>query len=493
MFKKILIANRGEIAVRIARTCRDLGIASVALYDPSDAGSLHVRLADECVALTSGQGYVDTSEVIRIALATGAEAIHPGYGFLAEQPAFIRACTAAGLVFIGPPADVVELLKNKIATLERVAAAGFATPRHSASAFEANDFAAIQAEAERIGYPLVLKSCSGGRGRGTRVVRSREQLAEVLGQTQAASMAVFRDDRVYLEQAILPSRYVEVPFLADQRGNLIHLGERDSSIQRNNQKIIAETPAPYLTQPQREQLWDQALQIARLFDCRSAYTVEFVVDQAGQLFFTEIKPRIQVEHSVTEMVASVDIVRAQIRSAAGEALTIDQSMVQLHGCAMQCRIRAEDPWNNSLPSPGRIELIRQPGGPNVRVDTYAYSGCEIPLTYEPMFAKLVVWGRDRADCLNRMRRALEETFITGIQTNLPLLQNIFNDPVFEQGTYTTEFGRRALLSSRTDPGELRDLAVIAAAAYALRAGAARPTQPERLNSGWHRSSRELPK
>lgn len=491
MFKKILIANRGEIAVRIIRTCRDLGIASVALYDQTDAGSLHVRLADECVPLTSSLGYVDQDEVIAIARKTGAEAIHPGYGFLAEQPAFMRACAAAGLVFVGPSAELVELVKDKIATLKRVAAAGFATPQHSLAAFDGSDLAAISAEADRIGYPLIIKSCSGGRGRGTRVVRTPAQLADALRQAMAGGQVVFRDQRVYLEAAILPSRYVEVQLLGDRQGHLIHLGERDSSIQRNNQKIITESPAPYLSPEQREQVWSQALQIAQLFGCYSACTVEFVVDGDGQIFFTEIKPRIQVEHSVTEMVASVDIVRAQLRTAWGDPLTIGQADVLLRGCAMQCRIRAEDPWNGFLPSPGTIGLLRQPGGPNVRVDTYAYSGCAIPLSYEPMFAKLVVWGRDRADCLNRMRRAIEETFITGIQTNLPLVQSIFDDPLFEQGAYTTEF-RRAQPAKPTEPDELRDLAAIAAVVQALRASAAHPTTPERLAAGWHRSSRRLP-
>lgn len=492
MFNKILIANRGEIAVRIIRTCRDLGITAVALYDETDAGSLHVRLADECVQLSSEQGYVDQAEVIAIARRVGAEAIHPGYGFLADQPSFIQACAEAGLVFIGPPAEVVEPLKHKIASLKRVAAAGFPTPPHSSRAFDTGEDEALIAEAEQLGFPMVVKSCSGGRGRGTRVVRSAEQLPAALRQARASSAAVFHDARIYLERAILPSRYVEVQLLGDQHGHLIHLGERDSSVQRNNQKIVSETPAPYLTHEQRQLIWGRALAIARLFGCVSACTVEFVLDGDGEFYFTEVKPRIQVEHSVTEMVASVDIVRAQIRTAAGLPLTIRQEDVQLRGCAMQCRLRAEDPNNNFLPSPGQVGLLRQPGGPSVRVDTYAYSGCAIPLRYDPMFAKLVVWGRDRADCLNRMRRALEETFITGVQTNLSLLQSIFDDAQFEQGCYTTEFSRRALQSPPASPTELRDMAAIAAVVHALRADAAQPSTPERLGTGWHRSSRKLP-
>ncbi|MBK9714354.1 MAG: ATP-grasp domain-containing protein [Kouleothrix sp.] len=492
MFKKILIANRGEIAVRVIRACRNMGIKSVAVYDMADEGSLHVRLADECVRLNSSLGYVDQEELIRHARATGAEAIHPGYGFLAENPSFIHACEQAGLTFIGPPADLVEHVKDKIATLQQVEAAGFATVRHSTDSFGEGDIEALRAATAQVGYPLVIKSCSGGRGRGTRMVRSPERLEETVRQAQAGSAAVFRDSRVYLEQAILPSRYVEVQLLGDRRGALIHLGERDSSIQRNNQKLITESPAPYLSVEQHEHLWSTALQIARLLGCSSACTIEFVVDSDCQLYFTEIKPRIQVEHPVTELVTGVDIVQEQIRLAAGEPLSITQADVRLHGTAMQCRIKAEDPWNNFLPSPGTISLFRQPGGPNVRVDTYVYSGCEIPLRYDPTFAKLAVWGEDREECLNRMRGALEECFVTGVQTNLSLLQRVFGDPDFAQGVYTTEFSRRPLLSARAPEAELRDLAAIVAISHALRTTAARPSLPERLLSGWHQSSRRLP-
>ncbi len=369
--------------------------------------------------------------------------------FLAEQPAFIRACEQAGLVFIGPSAEVVEQLKDKIATLNRVQAAGFATPHHSLISFDEGDLEALRAEAGRVGYPLVIKSCSGGRGRGTRVVRTPDQLDEVVRHAHAGAAAVFGDRRVYLERAIFPSRYVEVQLLGDQHGNLVHLGERDSSIQRNNQKIVTESPAPYLSLAQREQLWQAAVPIARLFGCRSACTVEFVVDRDGGLFFTEIKPRIQVEHPVSE-------------------------------------------WNNFLPSPGRVDLFRAPGGPHVRVDTYAYSGCEIPLRFDPLFAKLIVWGQDRGECLNRLRRALEECLVTGIQTNLPLLHSICGDPDFVRGAYTTEFSRRPIAGPQPPERELRDLAVAAAVAHALRSSTAQPSMNERVLSGWHQSSRRLP-
>jgi acetyl-CoA carboxylase, biotin carboxylase subunit len=492
MFKKVLVANRGEIAVRIERTCREMGIQSVALYDPSDIGSLHVRLAGEAVPLTSELGYLDQQAIIRHALEAGAEAIHPGYGFLAERPEFVQACQTAGLAFIGPPAEVIAAVRDKIAALSRVRAAGFQTPEHSPVAFDAGDSDGLRAAAGALGYPLVIKSCSGGRGRGTRVVRAPEHLNEAMSQAQAGAEAVFGDRQIYLERAILPSRYVEVQLLGDGHGNLIHLGERDSSIQRNNQKIVTESPAPYLAKEQREQLWRDAIDIARLFSCRSACTVEFVIDGHDQWYFTEIKARIQVEHPVSEMVAQLDIVREQIRIAAGEPLSISQADVGLSGSAMQCRINAQDPWNRFLPSPGRIDAFRLPGGPSVRVDTYASSGCDIPLRYDPIFAKLVTWGVDRDACVNRMRRALEECLITGIQTNIPLLHNVLNDPDFIGGAYTTEFSRRPLMGADAPERELRDLAAAAAVAYLRRIAGAQASQPERLSSGWHQDSRRLP-
>jgi acetyl/propionyl-CoA carboxylase alpha subunit len=492
MFTKVLIANRGEIAVRIERTCREMGIQSVALYDPSDMGSLHVRLAGQAVRLTSELGYLDQQAIIGHALDAGAEAIHPGYGFLAERPEFVQACTAAGLAFIGPPAEVIAAVRDKSAALRRVRAAGFQTSKHSTMAFDAGDLDQLRAAAGAIGYPLVIKSGSGGRGRGTRVVRAPEHLDEAIRQARAGAEAVFGDVQIYLERAILPSCYVEVQLLGDARGNLIHLGERDSSIQRNNQKIVTESPAPYLAQPQREQLWQNAIAIARLFGCRSACTVEFVIDGHGRWYFTEIKPRIQVEHPVSELVSQIDIVREQIRIAAGQPLSLGQADVSLSGSAVQCRINAEDPWNRFLPSPGRIEGFRLPGGPAVRVDTYAYSGCEIPLRYDPIFAKLLAWGVDRDECLNRMRRALEECLITGIQTNIPLLHNVLNDPDFIRGAYTTEFSRRPLMAAGAPERELRDLAATAAVAYLRRTAGAQASQPERLSSGWHQDSRHLP-
>jgi acetyl/propionyl-CoA carboxylase alpha subunit len=443
------------------------------------------------VRLISERGYEDQEAIIAHALECGAEAIHPGYGFLAEQAEFARACAAAGLAFIGPRPEVIAAVRDKITTLERVRAARFHTAQHSPATFGIGDLDGLRAAASALGYPLVIKSCRGGRGRGTRVVRSPEQLDDAARQAQAGAEALFGDAQVYLERAILPSRYVEVQLLGDEHGNLIHLGERDTSIQRNNQKIVTEAPAPYLAQEQREWLWRDAIEIGRLFGCHSACTVEFVIDSTGRRFFTEIKARIQIEHAISEMIAKVDIVREQICIAAGEPLSISQSDIVLSGSAMQCRINAEDPWNRFLPSPGRISDLRLPGGPFVRVDTYVSSGCEIPLRYDPIFAKLITWGADRDVCVSRMRRALEECSIVGIQTNIPLLHGVLSDPDFIRGMYSTEFSRRPLVTNDTSERELHDLAAAAAVAY-LRRAASQASMPGRLWSGWHQDSRHLP-
>jgi acetyl-CoA carboxylase biotin carboxylase subunit len=492
MFDKLLIANRGEIAVRLVRACHDLGIAAVVLYDESDRASLHVRMADECVRLRSTLGYMDQPEVLRIARDVGAQAIHPGYGFLSERPEFIEACEQAGIAFVGPPSTTVAALQDKIATLDRAQAAGFRVPCHSPAAFDADNMERIHAEADRVGYPLVVKSWRGGRGRGTRLVRSPERLTEAVRRSQAESQAVFGDRQFYLEQAILPSRYVEVSLLCDAHGGIVHLGEHDASIQRNNHKIVEESPAPYLNAGQRQQLWQSALTLARQFGCRGACTFEFLLDSDGRFFFTEIKPRIQVEHPLSEMVTGIDMPREQIRIAEGAPLRIRQSDITPRGWAMHCRINAEDPWNRSLPSPGRLQQFRLPGGPGIRVDTYAYSGCDVPVRYDPLLAKLVVWDADRDACIRRARRALEDFVVGGVQTNLPLVQRILDDPDFVHGQYTTEFCRRPLLVPRASERDRRDLAVAAAIAYASRNMAFRPTTPERVASGWHRESRRLP-
>ncbi len=375
MFEKILIANRGEIAVRIIRTCRDMGIQSVALFEHDDRGSLHVRLADEAVELKSGQGYLDQDAVLKAALETGADAIHPGYGFLAERLSFIEACEEAGVVFIGPPLDLMRAQQDKLAVLNRVRAAGLATVDYSLRSFGEDEIDELRAEAERLGYPLVIKSCLGGRGRGAYPARSTQQLDRALRRAIAEAQLVYGSTRLYLERLITPAHLIGVQIIADEFGNLVHLGEREGSLQRGNQKMIEEAPAPCLSQPQREQLWQTAVSIARLLDFRSAGTIEFTGDEAGHFYFTEVKPRIQIEHGVSELISAVDIVREQIRVAAGEPLSVTQTQIHLQGHAISCRITAEDPWRHYLPNPGVLRRVRLPGGHGLRVETYAYSGC----------------------------------------------------------------------------------------------------------------------
>lgn len=491
MFKKILIANRGEIALRIARTCREMNIPTVALYETPDQGSLHVRLADECVRLDAPGGFMNGAAILEIACAKGADAIHPGYGFLAEQAEFIRACERANIVFIGPPASVVEMTANKVDALNYARAAGIPTPNWSAQCFDPDDSRTLHEEAERLGYPLVVKSCRGGRGRAEHLIHEAPQLDAIVRRAQQEAQAVYGDRRIYFEKAILPAHQLSVQILADMHGNLMHLGEREGSFLLGNQKVIEEAPAPCLNQSQREQLWQLALTVARMFGYKNVGTVEFLMDASGNFYFTEIKARIQMEHPLTEMLARLDLVREQIEIAAGTALSLQQSAVCLEGWTMQARLSAQDPWNQMMPSPGRLRRVRLPGGPGTRTDTYAYSGCDVPPQYDPLIAKLVVWGNDREACRLGFERALGEIKLTGIATTLPLLQHLVRDSNFVQGTYHVQLAPQQVKQEPVAPRTLRDLAAAVAVHDYLAYQAFQPTTPERVTSGWHRTSREL--
>ncbi len=492
MFKKVLIANRGEIALRIIRTCRDMGIITIALYDESDRGSLHVRLADQSRKLTTPGGYTDGEAVLKIAQEMGADAIHPGYGFLAERSEFIEACEAAGVAFIGPSAKLVADLACKVDVMAAAEKAGFKTPPHSASRYGEGEMDAIRAEADRLGYPVIIKSCMGGRGRGARLVRTKEHLEDAVRHSQTESYTVYGDKHIYLEHALLPAHQIGVQVIGDREGNIIHLGEREGSIQVGNQKIVEEAPSPSLSQEQRGKLWDTAVQIARLFKFENAGTVEFVVDEAGEFYFTEIKPRLQIEHPITEMISQVDIVQQQLRIAAGEPLGMTQDDIILRGWSILCRVSAEDPWNNFLPSPGRLTAYRLPAGPYVRVDTYAYRGCDIPVHYDPLLAMMVVWGVTRDEAVRRAQRAMSEFSIAGVQTTVPLLQRVLDDPDFVTGQYSTAFAHRELTGNLANDSDRRDMAIAAAIAYLVRNRAGRPVTPGRVRSGWHQDARRLP-
>jgi acetyl/propionyl-CoA carboxylase alpha subunit len=493
----MLIANRGEIAVRVIRACRELGIQSLALYQAADRGSLHVRLADECVLLDAPGGFLDQQAILRIAQERGADAIHPGYGFLAEREEFIRACSTNGIAFVGPPAQVVGAVDHKVEALKKAQALGYSTPAFSNATYDLLDIKALRAEAERLGYPVVVKSSRGGRGRGERLVFSPERLLKAVRRAQRESLVIYGDTKVYLEKAILPAHQIGVQVVGDQNGNLIHLGEREGSLTYGNQKIIEESPAPSLTQTQRQHVWQTALELARLFEYQNVGTVEFLVDEGGKIYFAEIKPRIQIEHPLAEMVTQVDLVREQIRLAAGKALALRQEDVHLNGWALQCRIRAEDPWKRFLPSPGEMRQVRLPGGPGVRVDTYLYSGCEISPEYDPLIAKLIVWGHDRQAAIRRLERALQEFQLVGVATNLPLIQRILAvggiaDPAYLKGEYSTEFLSARFGEDGDSQSYFRDLAVMAALAYVRRNQMFQSLLPERLLRGWHREGRRLP-
>lgn len=494
MFKKILIANRGEIATRIIRTCREMGILSVALYTSADRDSLHVRLADEVRMLQSSNRYGDADEVLAIAKETGAEAIHPGYGFLAEEADFAERCAAEGIVFIGPSPSVIRTLRNKMETMEAVKRAGYRVPVYADLPDADADDQTVRKIAEEVGYPLVVKSARGGRGRGARVVMRPDKLADAVRTARREAELIYGDGNLYAERAVAPSHYLAVQVLADAHGNIVHLGEREGSLLRHNQKLIEESPSPSVNDEQRAAIWQAAVDIARIFNFQNTGAVEFLVDGAGNFHFTEIKARIQIEHGVSEMVSGMDIVREQIRIAAGEPVSRTQDQIRLEGWAMQCRINAEDPWNDYLPSPGRLTRFRIPQGPSVRVDTYGYVGCAIPERFDPLLANLLVRGSDRSMCISRLRRALMEFRVVGVQTNVALHKQIVQHPAFVSGKYDTNFMARFRfdVGASTSEETCHDLVAMTAVTYLLRRRIAESVVPERIKSGWHRSARRLP-
>jgi acetyl/propionyl-CoA carboxylase alpha subunit len=492
MFKKILIANRGEIAARIVRACRSMGILSVVLYEKEDISSLHVRLADECVLLDAPDGFLNLDAILRIARQTNADAIHPGYGFLAEEPEFVEACDAAGITFIGPSAETMEQVRSKINALHVAAAAGFQTVEYSEFSYGHEELSDIPQAAAEMGFPLVIKSCRGGRGLGERWVDSAENLANVVRYAQQQSLETYGHRRVYLEKAILPAHQVGVQILGDKHGNLIHLGEREGSIITRGSKIVEESPAPCLNEEQRTRLHDEALEIARLFNYENAGTVEFIVDADGEFYFTEIKSRIQVEHPLTEMRSGVDLIREQIRIAAGESLAYTQDAIALRGHAIMCRVLARDPWAEFMAAPGELTRVRFPCGAQVRVDTYVYCNAEIPTIYEPLIGKLTAWDSDRAACIGRMETTLQDTKLIGIQTNIAYLQRILESAEFCDGTYSTDLVVQPFGDRRQPIEHYRDLAVIAATLYVTRHQThVQPDLPSQRAGGWRQSARRM--
>jgi acetyl-CoA/propionyl-CoA carboxylase biotin carboxyl carrier protein len=433
-FSKILVANRGEIAVRVMRTLRELGIRAVAVYSEADRSSLHAAVADEAFLLGPGpasESYLRGERIVEVALRAGAEAIHPGYGFLAENPSFARDVEAAGLVWIGPPADAIEAMGSKIAARERMRSAGVpvvpGTTRAAASAAD------VFAAADEVGYPVVVKASAGGGGKGLRVARTPEEVERAFETAVREGEAYFADSAVYVERYLDDPRHVEVQILADAHGNVVHLGERDCTIQRRHQKLVEETPSPAVGPELRERIGALAIDAARAVDYRSAGTIEGLLTQEGEYFFLEMNTRVQVEHTVTEAVTGIDIVREQIRVAAGEPLSFSQEDVALRGHAIECRINAEDVGRGFLPSPGRIATYREPAGIGVRVDSGVRAGDEISDLYDPLIAKLVVHDVDREHARRRMLRALEEFVVEGPASLLGFHRALLETPCFVAG------------------------------------------------------------
>ncbi|MBV9241675.1 MAG: acetyl-CoA carboxylase biotin carboxylase subunit [Acidobacteria bacterium] len=496
MFKKILIANRGEIACRVIRACREMKIATVAVYSDADADALHVRMADEAYHIgpaPSAESYLRGDKIIKVARASGAEAIHPGYGFLSENAGFVRAVTEAGIVFIGPPAEAMESMGGKISARKIAIDAGVpvvpGTTEPLASYDDAREIAA------EMGYPVMLKASAGGGGKGMRLVPDESELKSALETAQSEAKASFGDDAVYVEKAVQRPRHIEIQVFSDTHGNHVHLGERECSIQRRHQKVIEEAPSPINSVELRAEMGVCAVKVAASVNYVGAGTVEFLVSDVDRSFyFLEMNTRLQVEHPVTELVTGIDLVREQIRVASGEALSFKQEDVSLTGHAIECRIYAEDPEQNFMPSPGRIARLRVPRGPGVRDDGGVYQGAEVSIYYDPMISKFATYGRDRSEAIDRMRRALSEYEISGIKTTLPFFREVMDDREFIEGRLDTGFIPR--FNERRTASEPDETTVdIASIAAALSHSAKKDMmvvsngQPEQ--SRWARAGREM--
>ena len=439
-FSKILIANRGEIALRILRTCEEMGIATVAVHSTVDKHALHVQLADEAVCIgppTSSKSYLNIPNIISAALTRNAAAIHPGYGFLAENARFAEICADHQITFIGPTPAAMRAMGDKSTAKETMQRVKVPTV-HGSVGLVADDRAAL-AIAREIGYPVMIKATAGGGGRGMRLVREPSELPKLFSAAQGEADAAFGNPGVYLEKFIEKPRHIEIQILADNYGNVIHLGERDCSIQRRHQKLLEEAPSPALSQKLRDQMGHAAIAAAKSINYTGAGTVEFLLDKSGKFYFMEMNTRIQVEHTVTEMITGLDLIAEQIRIAQGEKLQIKQNQVILSGHAIECRINAEDPDRNFRPHPGRITGFLPPGGPGVRMDSHVYTDYEIPAYYDSLIGKLIVWGRDRPSAIRRMKRALRECAITGVPTTLSFHQKILDSPEFLSGEVYTNF------------------------------------------------------
>ncbi len=500
MFKKVLVANRGEIACRVIRTLREMGIRSVAVYSDVDRAALHVRMADEAVPIgeaPASSSYLRFDRVLEAIKQTKADAVHPGYGFLSENAAFAKACADSGVVFIGPPASAISSMGSKTAARDLMSKAGVpVVPGATCDTVEE-----ARERAQELGYPVMLKASAGGGGKGMRLVHGADEMASAWERAKSESLKAFGDDTVYLEKAIIQPRHVEIQVLGDRHGNVVHLFERDCSIQRRHQKVVEETPCPVLTQDIVEKMGEIAVKGAKSVGYFSAGTFEFLLSADKSFYFLEMNTRLQVEHPITEWVTGTDLVREMVRVAAGEPLSWTQEQIHRRGASIECRVYAEDPSTNFLPSPGTIEQLRVPSGPGVRDDSGAYPGCTISSYYDPLVSKLAVWAPTRDQAIARMRRALHEYVVTGIRTNLAFHERLMAHPDFVAGNYDTGFidaHRDQLMGYGVPSADMSEsLAVaVALAAAGLERKAAGAARAESLDasrlSAWvttHRSRR----
>ncbi len=489
-FRKILIANRGEIAVRVIRACREMGIRTVAVYSDVDRAALHVRMADEAQPIgppPASESYLSVEKIIGAARVAEADAIHPGYGFLSENPALPRACEEAGIVFIGPSAVSMELMGSKTRARQAMIAAGVPVVPGTSAAVAGLEQA--RSEAARFGYPVLVKAAAGGGGKGLRVVEREEHLPAALREAASEAERAFGDASVYIEKYLRAPRHIEIQVLGDRHGRVIHLGERECSLQRRHQKVVEECPSPLVAaHPEmRRKMGDAAARVARAASYYNAGTVEFLVDSERRFYFLEMNTRLQVEHPVTEMVTGLDLVKEQIRIAAGEPLAYKQDDIEWRGAAIECRVYAEDPDNNFFPSPGRILSIDRPAGPGIRVDSGAYPGWTVPLEYDPLIAKLVVWASTRDEAIARLRRALGEYHLMGIKTNLSFFRRVVESPEFREGRLDTGFIDRWVTESATPSGaapEQEQAVALVAAVHLLRSESANGASPQVAPSRW---------
>src|SRR6202790_1925535 len=486
MFKKILIANRGEIAVRVIRACHEMGIAAVAVYSDVDRASLHVRKADEAYPLgpaAASESYLNIPKILDVAHRSGADAIHPGYGFLSENAKFAQACADAGVKFIGPTAAAMEAMGSKTRARQAMERAGVPFVPGTSRGLESFEHA--EEIAAEIGYPIMLKAAAGGGGKGMRLVHAPGELKSSLEAARSEAERSFGDREVYVEKAIVNPRHIEMQVLADEHGNTVYLGERECSLQRRHQKVLEEAPSPIVDPDMRSRMGEVAVRVAQAAHYTNAGTVEFLVDQQKNFYFLEMNTRLQVEHPVTELITGLDLVHLQIRIAAGERLPFTQDEVVIRGHAIECRIYAEDPDNNYFPSPGKITLLLTPSGPGIRHDSGMYEGWTVPMDYDPLLAKLIGYASDRDQASNRLTRALDEYFVGGIKTNISLFRRIVSTPDFRAAKIDTGFLDRLLKGKRVETSKnpkAIEVAVIAAGVFAgLVSGVVGPTEPSGAN------------